>query len=312
MASPSPAIDLRHLRYFVAVFDELHFGRAAQRLHIAQPPLSQAIRKLERELGVQLLERTSRVVRATPAGRVFAEEARKVLASFHFAVAEARRAGGADSPLRIGCVTYVPTRRLQQFLAALKERDASVRAEVTHLIGLEQVGRLRAGELDLGIFAHAEDYEGLEWEPLFPGEALSVFMPTGHPLAAKRLVTPGDLGNETLLTYPRAANPPFYDRYMALFEETGYRFGNLHETSPDPRDVLLAVAGGLGIALAPSSFKGMGEAGRDVIRRPLDPQLSLPDTIVAWRANAPQQLQMRLPEVREIARELYPTTRRLG
>jgi DNA-binding transcriptional LysR family regulator len=86
-------VELRHLRYFLAVFEELHFGRAAARLHMAQPPLSQAIRKLEEELGVQLLQRTSRVVRATDAGRVFAEEARKVFACLDRAVSEARRAG---------------------------------------------------------------------------------------------------------------------------------------------------------------------------------------------------------------------------
>src|SRR5436309_15812072 len=98
------AIELRHLRYFLAVFEELHFGRAAERLHMAQPPLSQAIRRLEEELGVQLLQRTSRVVTATEAGRVFADEARKVFAALDHAVLEARRAGGLGAALRIGCI----------------------------------------------------------------------------------------------------------------------------------------------------------------------------------------------------------------
>jgi DNA-binding MarR family transcriptional regulator len=99
-ALPQPAIELRHLRYFLAVSEELHFGRAAERLYIAQPPLSQAIRKLERELGVSLLRRTSRVVTQTEAGRVFAEDARNVLASFDRALAEARKAGGVGTNIR--------------------------------------------------------------------------------------------------------------------------------------------------------------------------------------------------------------------
>src|SRR5947209_20290814 len=97
MSPLPPPVEIRHLRYFLAVSDELHFRRAAERLHIAQPPLSQAIQKLEAELGVRLLERTSRVVSVTPAGAVFADLARKVLAEFEVAVAEARRAGGASA-----------------------------------------------------------------------------------------------------------------------------------------------------------------------------------------------------------------------
>src|ERR687895_1281863 len=158
---PVPAaagIELRHLRYFLAVFEELHFGRAAERLHIAQPPLSQAIRKLEQELGVELFVRTSRAVEATPAGRALADEARRVLASFEFAVMEARRVGHGDAPLRIGCVSFLPTERLQRFLTALSDPDANFRAEVSHLWGLEQVERLRAGRLDLGVLMYVEDY----------------------------------------------------------------------------------------------------------------------------------------------------------
>lgn len=304
---PIPSgIELRHLRYFLAVFEELHFGRAAERMHIAQPPLSQAIRKLEQELGVELFVRTSRAVEPTPAGRALAEEARRVLASFEFAVMEARRVGRGDAPLRVGCVSFLPTARLQRFLAALKERDASFRIEVSHLWGLEQVERLRAGGLDLGVLMYTEDYPELEWEPLYPGEQIWAFLPRGHDLAGRAALTPEDLASETMLTLPRAVNPVLYDRYMRLFAEAGYRFPHPHElNSPDPRDVLLAVAEGLGVAIGPSSLPEVGEEGREVIGRPLDPSLQLPEVVVAWRASAPRRLRSRLTAVREAARELH-------
>lgn len=299
-------IELRHLRYFLAVFEELHFGRAAERMHIAQPPLSQAIRKLEQELGVELFVRTSRAVEPTPAGKALADEARRVLASFEFAVMEARRVGRGDAPLRIGCVSFLPTARLQRFLAALKERDSSFRAEVSHLWGPEQVDRLRAGGLDLGVLIYTEDYAELEWEPLFPGEQIWAFLPDGHDLAERSVLTPEDLASETMISLPRAVNPVLYDRYMRLFAEAGYSFSHLHElSSQDPRDALLAVAGGLGVVVGPSSLPEVGEEGRSVIGRPLQPPLRLPDVVVAWRASAPRRLRSRLRAVREAARELH-------
>lgn len=306
MNASSRGIELRHLRYFVAVFEELHFGRAAERLNIAQPPLSQAIRKLERDLGVELFERTSRAVSPTAAGRALADEAREVLARFEFAVAETQRAGGAESPLRIGCTTYVPTRLLRRFLAALNEREKGVRAQVTHLINSEQVRLLRAGELDLGILSHTEDYEKLDWEPLFAGETVCVLLPKHHRLAAKPVVTPEDLSKEAFLTFPREANPSYYDRMLLMLERAGYRFRKLYATSTDPRDVMLAVADGIGVAFVPESLEGLNENG--VVTRALDRVLPSPDTIVAWRANAPRRLQTRLAAVREIARELHEAT----
>jgi DNA-binding transcriptional LysR family regulator len=299
-------IDIRHLRYFLAVYDELHFGHAAEKLHIAQPPLSHAIRKLEHELGTVLLERTSRTVRPTAAGQVFAEEARRVLTSFEFAVAEARRVGQIDPPLRVGCGFHLPSRWLQRFLTALKQRDGNVRAEVTHLLALQQIERLHAGALDLGVFTYAEDYEGLEWERLFPGERLSAFLPASSSLASKSALTPGDLGGEILLTASREVNPVFWDSLMATLEGGGFRFAGIHEVNPDPRDVFLAVAGGLGVALGPSSFEPMSHVmAGEVVGIPLDPPVSYPDTIVAWRADPPRQLSRHLDAVREAASELF-------
>jgi DNA-binding transcriptional LysR family regulator len=300
-------IELRHLRYFLAVYDELHFGRAAERLHIAQPPLSQAIRKLESELGTTLLDRTSRAVRPTPSGDAFAEEARKVLASFEFAVAEARRIGSGDSALRVGCVNWIPIARFQRFLTALKQRDEALRTEVTHLLSTQQADRLRSGELDLGVLALSEHYEGLEWEPLFPGEPARLFVPSAHRLAAQDVVSPPDVRSETLLTYPRAVNSAFYDNLMRMLDRAGYRFAHVHAMSaPDPRDIVVALTGGLGVVLGPASFGEMELVqGADVVAIPVDPPLEYPPMVVAWRAKPPRKLLPRLSAVREAAAELF-------
>ena len=303
--STPPSIELRHLRYFLAVFEELHFGHAAARLRIAQPPLSQAIRKLETELGVQLFERTSRMVSATEAGRVFAVEARKVLADFDTAVGEARRAGGAASPLRIGCVPHLPIQPLLRFLGALHDRDPNTRVQVTHLTFLDQMRALLAHELDLGIFHEIGSNPEIETEPLFAGEQLAAFVPPDHPLAQKQVLGPGDLRSQTLIIFPHDANPGLQDRLLGLIDEAGYQFAAVREAGGmNPRDVMLAVADGLGVALGPFSLQDVSDVGGIVIRRQLKPSVSMPDTVVAWRANPPGQLNETLSVVQEVAREL--------
>ena len=307
----SPAIDLRHLRYFLAVYEELHFGRAAKRLRIAQPPLSQAIRKIEAELGVQLFERTSRMVSSTDAGRALATEARKVLSAFDTAVAEARRAGGAASPLRIGCVPHLPIQPLLRFLGVLHERDPNLRVQVTHLNFLEQARFLNAGELDLGIFHEAADHSEIESEPLFVGEPLAAFLPPGHALADRSVLKPEDLRGETLVVFPEEANPALYERLLAGIEEAGYRFKGVREASGmNPRDVMLSVAEGLGVALGPVSLQEVSDVGSIVLRRPLEPPLSMPDMVVAWRAEPPGRLQEKLAVVREVASDLHSADER--
>jgi DNA-binding transcriptional LysR family regulator len=307
----SPAIELRHLRYFLAVYEELHFGRAAKRLRIAQPPLSQAIRKIESELGVQLFERTSRMVSSTDAGRALATEARKVLSAFDTAVAEARRAGGAASPLRIGCVPHLPIQPLLRFLGALHERDPNLRVQVTHLNFLEQARFLGAGELDLGIFHEAADHSEIETEPLFVGESLAAFLPPGHRLADHSVLKPEDLRRDTLVVFPQEANPALYERLLAHIEEAGYRFEAVREASGmNPRDVMLSVAEGLGVALGPVSLQEVSDVGSIVLRRPLEPPLSMPDMVVAWRAEPPGRLKEKLDLVRTVASDLYTADER--
>ena len=126
-------IELRHVRYFLVVAEELHYGRAAKRLHMAQPPLSRAIRRLESELGVRLLERTSRSVSLTAAGRVFAEEAREILSSVDFAIREARSTAAAEgATIRLGCVPHAPIDRLHRFLTGLRAIVPGAHTVVEH------------------------------------------------------------------------------------------------------------------------------------------------------------------------------------
>jgi len=299
-----PAIELRHLRYFLAVSEELHFGRAAQRLHIAQPPLSQAIRKLEHELGVSLLRRTSRVVTQTEAGRIFAEEARDVLAAFDRALAEARKAGGVGTKLRIGCALNLAIEQLLRFLTALHETEPALEAHVTHLGAAEQVERLRRGDLDLGIFFYAENYDDLEMSPLFAGEHLAVYLPRDHRLAATEVLGPDDLVDEILVTFPREANPALHDHLLASFGAAGYRFRSVEEAGGlNARDLMVAVAERSGVAFWPSLGEG-GEASTIVVERAGPPPLTMPDTVVAW-AIAPERLPAALIEnIRGLAKTL--------
>jgi DNA-binding transcriptional LysR family regulator len=309
MTGQKASIELRHLRYFLAVYEDLHFGHAAARLHMAQPPLSQAIRKLEEALGVKLFDRTSRSVTPTEAGHSLAEGARRVFASFDLALASARAAGEATLTLRIGCVPELPIQRLLQFLASLQMRTPDATAQVTHLRSTEQLQHLRAGGLDLAIFHDSEDFPDLETEPLFPGEPLMILLPPNHRLVDRAVVRSDDLADDALVTFPRDVNPPLYDRVLALFEDRGYRFSAIRETEgSNPRDLMLAVASGSGVALVPASITELSEIGGIAVRRPIDPPLAMPDTIVAWPVNPPRLPPPLVETVRDLARGLRQET----
>jgi DNA-binding transcriptional LysR family regulator len=306
MTPAQSAVEIRQLRYFLAVSDELHFRRAAERLHIAQPPLSQAIQKLEAALGVQLLERTSRTVAPTEAGRVFAVEAQKVLESLERAVSKARWAANGWVQPRIGCVTHLPTDELHRFLCALRRREPSIRSQVTHMVTIEQLARLRAGELELGIlyFVEGFGFEGVETEALFEGIEMVALLPERHPAAAKELVGPADLVGESLVLFPRWVNAPLHDWIVERIAGAGYRFGDVHEVAgPDPRDMVLGVAEEAGVALVPLVYED-GWARGIVARRPLEVAVSMPPTVLGWRADAPAGLRPFIEHARTVAREL--------
>jgi len=305
MPAPTPVFELRHLRQFLAVVEELHFGRAAKRLHIAQPSLSKSIRRLEDELGVVLLERTSRAVSLSEAGRSFAEGAREVLSRLDRAVAEARQASGVGQ-IRVGCVPNLPIAVVQRVLHGLSERDPGWRAELVNLLSLEQVRRLRAGRLELGMLYGGGPYEGVRVERLARGERILAALPACHPLAVRTRLGPDDLRGERLVMFPRVVNPPLHDWLLAQLDDAGYRFSAVTEASAaDRRNLVLAIVMGGGISLGP-----YGQADDDtpdgmIVLRPLSPPLSMPDWVLAWPADPPRWLRPMIRVARSLARELY-------
>jgi DNA-binding transcriptional LysR family regulator len=242
----------------------------------------------------------------TDAGRIFADESRKMLAAFRLAVDETRRAAGVGTTLRIGCAPALPVERLLEYLEALCDREPDLSIRVSHQLTLEQLKRLRAGELDLAIGFDSGDDPDLEKQPLFAGETLAAYVRRDHRLAANRVIGPDDVRDETLVTGPSWTNPTVYEQTLMRFSEAGYRFKTIAEAGGATwPDLLVAVASGQGIAFAPASL----EAAKTVVRLELDPQLQMPAILVAWRVDAPPGLRGFFETAREVARSFWASSR---
>lgn len=255
-------IEIRHLRYFVAVAEELHFGRAAQRLGMAQPPLSQQIRRLEQELGVELLHRTKRRVQLTEPGRAFLDEARKVIAQAETAVAVAQRAGrGEVGRLVIGFLGAATFSLLPAILKVFRQRFPGVEIELHELKAFELVQALHQGRIHVGLVRMPVHDELLSVEPILE-EKLVVALPEQHPLAEKPRVAFGDLAAEAFLLPPRQLAPGFYEQLTDLAQQAGFSLRIGPEAS-QLQTILNLVAAGMGITLVPESVMQM--SGRGVV-----------------------------------------------
>jgi DNA-binding transcriptional LysR family regulator len=281
-------MELRHLRYFIAVAEELHFRRAAERLHMSQPPLSQQIRALERELGVSLLERNRRRVELTPAGASFLESARGVLEAADRAAETARRvAAGQVGSLSIGFVgsaTISP--RLPAILRDFRERYPDVELTLRELQTTEQLEALAAGRIDVGVIrgplAPSELAAGLEFV-VIQREQLTVAMPDQHPLTSKPSVRAADLRGEAFVILRRREAPGLFASLASVMGPAGGLPENVLEVA-EMQTILGLVASGFGVSLVPAS---VGESERPgVAFRPLaDPSPEI-ELAIAWRRAA--------------------------
>lgn len=271
---------MKQLEYFIAVAEELHFGRAAKRVHIEQPPLSRQIRALEEALGAPLFLRDKRRVALTEEGAYFLAEARAILERMRLAEATVRAmAMGEEGILRIGFVTPVLH---TPFSGAIREFGADapgVRLSLKHESTTEQIERLRSGRLHMGFLRpYAHDLSGLSTRP-FWREPYVLVMPAGHPLAQLAEVPLKKLAGEPLIMFPRFVNQSLHDAIMAVFHGAGVSPNIVQEVMESQATITL-VAAGLGLALMPMSVRREERAG--LAYRPVTDGLPPVEITIAW------------------------------
>ena len=254
-------MELRQLRYFLAVAEELHFGRAARRLHISQPPLSAQIRQLEEEMRLTLFYRTKRKVELTEAGRVFAREARVILQQVEQAAGLASEANRSkQSRLVVGC-SPANSEVVVRILGELKQRDPALELTVKSLPSPQQIDALRNSQIDLGFITVPAPHEGLIVEPLWK-EPLVVALPRRHALAARRRIALRALERETLILFPLYMSPGRYESIADMCRKAGFSLNAVHEVD-NIHTMLEMVSAGLGIALLRASAR--------LLERPMHP-----------------------------------------
>lgn len=244
-------IELRHLRYFVAVAEELHFGRAAARLHLAQPPLSQQIRKLEDILGYPLFVRTSRTVRLTAAGEVFLERARRTLRNVQEDMEEARSIGSGDvGSLRVGFIGSGMLTPLPAMLGQYRRQYPRVQLHLheSYTAGVAQ--SLLKGALDAGFLRDGDPTEGVVIETLF-SEPFVAVVPHTHPLATQTSISPQQLRDQPFVYFSPTAGNLAYEKPISLCEEHGFRPRVVQE-APQWLTILRLIGAGLGVSIAPA------------------------------------------------------------
>jgi DNA-binding transcriptional LysR family regulator len=288
-------MDLRHLRYFVAVAEERHFGRAADRLHMAQPPLSQAVRQLEADLGVELLRRTTRRVDLTAAGHAYLERARAILAEVDAAAHLARRvAAGVVGHLTIGCVgsaTYSLLPALSRQLSAeLPGVDFSFRGE---MLAPDQASALRTGAIDVALLRPPVADLSIKVLPL-RSDRLVVALPADHHLAGRAQVRAADLAGVDLIVHSADRRSAMYDVALRALRDARVEPRIRHEVAETSTLVTL-VAGGLGAAIVPEPVTALPLD--HVVYRPLIQPAATVDLAVAHRADRSEPHLARTVEI---------------
>lgn len=292
-------MELRHLRYFVAVAEDLHFGRAADRLNMTQQPLSRQIRDLEKELGIELFYRTKRTIRLTEIGQLFLIEARKTLTQADLAVMTVQRASrGEIGHLTVGFTGSALNSMLPDIVGCFRNSYPQVELSLKELRTNEQVEALHNGKIQVGLLHPPIADETLIWETIHTENLLAV-LPDTHPLAEiSNAISIKQLAEEDFILFPRSIGPVLYDRIIATCQKAGFSPRIIQEVMPQ-QTILGLVSVGIGIGLLHASVKVLSRKG--VIYKPLiepTPQLEL---AVAWYRDSNNPI---LPSFVKIVREI--------
>lgn len=256
-------LELRHLRAFVVVAEERHFGRAAQRLHVTQPSLSQQIRRIEQELGTELLDRKSLPIRVTAAGAAFLEEARYSLLHARWAVERGRQAAlGRVGQLSLGATYWAHCAIVPAAIKAFRDRAPNVSLHLSTAPPTEHLEAVRKEQLDVAFAAFPQWLIGgpaLHVEPVLD-EPMVVIVADHHPLARRSEISLHELGNERLVALSHPMVPGLVDKQMETLQEHGFAPAEIQEV-PDPPALLSFVAAGVGVGIHMASLSNLRPRG---------------------------------------------------
>lgn len=290
-------MELRHLRYFVAVAEERHFGRAAERVGIAQPPLSRQIQALEAELGARLFDRSGRKVELTPAGETLLEHTRRLFVAVELAKRETLRAHqGQRGRIAIGYPSSLAYSGLPELLRTFRAKLPDVEVTLSEMSPQAQIDALKEGQLDVGFVRAPFDDPALA-SLLVRREPLVVAMPADHPLASRKRIALGLLANEPFVSFPRSRGQAFFDQLMRLCHDAGFVPRIVQEAQQ--LDIVSLVSAGFGVALVPSSVRHVRRTGvvyRSILGSPKS------DLRITWKKESTSA----------VVRELVEVVRRVG
>jgi DNA-binding transcriptional LysR family regulator len=294
-------MELRHLRYFVAVGDEQHYGRAAQRLHVAQPALSRQIQDLEDELGFKLFERLPRGVKLSSAGKLFLEDARRILQQVNEATARAAGvAQGRSGTLRLGFMENASWHGVvPDSLRKFREYHPDAELKLNPASSADQIEEIRSGRVDAAFMYNILRDEGKLDQLLVAIEHLELAIPKGHPLSRVKRLRLRDLVSASFIWFPRREGPTFYDRLMQECYRGGLKSPHIVQEAGNEATVLSLVSHGIGIGWINET--ALWRCPKNVVILPVsDLDIPLPVVLVWRKHNNSPLLEQFITDVQQL------------